>query len=353
MRVRTGPLTVVLLAVVVVVGAVVWLVLPGSPSSLRDAVERLPEETLRVSYVDWDAVRAASGDPASDASPREIERFRQRISELDASSLTALGDEIALYRRTFGVSVLDARWEALGQSREGDVELLAVDDSVDLAAVETKLDELGFRPPSGGPGSGGIWIGGADLTARIDYRLTPIVQVVAVLPEERIVAFSDSDVYLERALTVLDGASPSLMDVEHVEQLVQEAGEPTSGALLAQDFVCEALAMIGASEESRIQLEARSEGATPMEGYWFGRTGRDLTVAMAFGDAESAEQNLPVRAELASGPAYGQGGRLPDRFELTGARTEGDLVVLDAEVRPRTRLMNSFVGGPVGFATCG
>ncbi|QWC83840.1 hypothetical protein KLP28_09345 [Nocardioidaceae bacterium] len=351
---RRGRVLLPVLIVLVVVGAVVSVLVPrGAGSSLEQAVERLPEDVLRVSYVDWQSVRAASADPGIDASEREIARFVRRVDELDAAPLTALGDEIDLYQRTFGVSVLSARWEALGQSREGDVDLLAVDDSVDLAEVERRLAALGYSEPSGGPGSGGLWIGGSDLVAGLEDGLTPIVQVVAVLPEERLVAFSTSDVYLQQTLEVIAGETPSLASVEHVEQLVAAAGAPTAGALLAQDYVCEALSMTTAAPDDQVALDAVDDGATPMEGYWFGRTGRDLTIAMAFDSASQAEGNLQVRAELASGPAYGQGGRLADRFDLTAARAEDELVVLDAQVRPRTNLMTAFVEGPVGFATCG
>ena len=344
-------------AVLAVVGAVVWVLLPRGGTTLEQAVSQLPEETLRVSYVDWESLRAASGGIGPDASQPEVRRFVQRISDLDASPLTALGDQIDLYQRVFGVSVLGAQWEALGQSRTGQVNLLAVDDSVDLAEVERRLAGLGYREPSGGRGSGGPWIGGADLIVGIDSRLTPIVQAVAVLPEQRLVAFSDSDLYLDQALDVLTGDEPSLADVEHVSALVDAAGDPTSGALLAQDFACEALSMTLASEEGQAGLDAvldeRPGTADPLQGYWFGRTGRDLVTALAFGSPETAESNLETRALLASGPGYGEGGRVSDRFVLEEARVEGDLVVMEARVRPRTRVMNTFINGPVGFATCG
>ena len=347
----------VAVAVLAVVGAVLWVLFPRSGSSLEAAVAQLPEETLRVSYVDWESVRAASGDIGPDASPREVGRFISRVRELDASPLTALGDQISLYQRTFGVSVLGARWEALGQSRTGQVNLLAVDESVDLDAVERRLARLGYREPTDGAGSGGVWAGGPDLVAEIGGGLTPIVQSVAVRPDERLVAFSDSDLYLSQALDVLDGEKPAMTDVEHVDALVAAAGDPTDGALLAQDFACEALSMTLASEEGQAGLDAvlaeRPGTADPLQGYWIGRTGRDLVIAMAFGSPETAESNLETRALLASGPGYGEGGRVDDRFVLEEARTEDDLVVLDAQVRPRTRVMNTFINGPVGFATCG
>lgn len=145
-----------------------------------------------------------------------------------------------------------------GQSREGVVVAMALPESVDLGEVERNLDTLGYDAPaggagSGGAGSGGVWAGSADLVAQIDPALTPVLQSVVVLPEERMVLMSDSAAYASSSAEVVRGESGSLGEgAEGVQDLADLAVEPVSAVLFASDFACEALSMSSADEEDQV-----------------------------------------------------------------------------------------------------
>lgn len=140
-----------------------------------------------------------------------------------------------------------------GQSREGVVVAMALPESVDLGEVERNLDTLGYDAPAGGAGSGGVWAGSADLVAQIDPALTPVLQSVVVLPEERMVLMSDSAAYASSSAEVVRGESGSLGEgAEGVQDLADLAVEPVSAVLFASDFACEALSMSSADEEDQV-----------------------------------------------------------------------------------------------------
>ncbi len=91
--------------------------------------------------------------------------FLGRAFDRDLVTTSAIGDSTAAMRQRYGVSPLDATWEALGQDRSGQVVVLSVGEDVDLAGVEQRLRSLGYDAPEGGLGTGGTWAGSADLVA--------------------------------------------------------------------------------------------------------------------------------------------------------------------------------------------
>ena len=62
----------------------------------------------------------------------------------------------------------------------------------------------------------------------------------------------------------------------------------------------------------------------------------------------------PVRSDnsTATGPAVGQGGDFADRFSLTRASAEGDVVVLELDPLPDQFVLSDLSAGPVLYATC-
>ena len=146
--------------------------------------------------------RPAARRSGAGSSGRQVAAFLSRAYDLDLTSGSGVAESTAALRRTYGFSPLDAQWEALGQSRQGQVDVMRLDDDVDLAGVERALRRLGYTAPPAGSGNGGTWVGGADLVARLDPDLTPMQQNVVVLPDDHLVLMSDSAAYLAAAARV-------------------------------------------------------------------------------------------------------------------------------------------------------
>src|ERR1700712_3063009 len=79
-------------------------------------------------------------------------------------------------------------------------------------------------------------------------------------------------------------------------------------------------------------LLKRAGAVSPISGYAMAsEPGGDITVAMAFEDADQARTNATTRAKLASGPAPGQGGDFSDRFALGTVEATGRVVTMQLE----------------------
>ncbi|HEX6246509.1 MAG TPA: hypothetical protein VFZ64_01445, partial [Nocardioidaceae bacterium] len=260
------------LALVVVVAVGGWF---GWRATQRTAYEQavawLPEPTLRATWTDWEAVRSLAGGSGLDSSSttREVSRFADRAYDLDLTSTSALVDSTYALNRRYGFSPIDASWEILGQSREGAVVLLGLDDSADPDEIERNLRRLGYTAPADGAGSGGVWTGSVDLVASIDPSLTPVMQNVVVLPDERVVLLSDNQAYASSAASVVTGSAGGLGEVSGVRSLASAAGEPATSVMWASDFACEALGTASADEEDQAvaeQLVEEAGGVSPLRG---------------------------------------------------------------------------------------
>lgn len=356
-RVLVAATAFVLLVAVAVGGWFGWQALQRT--DLDRAVAALPESTLRASWTDWREVRRLAGGTSLDreSTTRDVSGFVDRAYELDLTSTSAVVGSTYVMNRRYGYSPVDAEWEVYGQSPEGAVAVMRPGEDVDLDAVEDNLRDLGYEAPEGGAGSGGVWAGSPDLVAQIDPSLTPVLQNLVVLPEERLVLMSDSPSYASTAADVVTGDGGSLEDVEGVGDLADAAGEPVSGVLLASDFACEELGMGSADEEDQALAEERIEaagGVSPLAGVVLAM-GRDrsLTVGMHFESSEQASDDLRPRTELASGEAVGQGGMFSERFRVVEAAADGNLVVMDLEpAEDDLPLLSDLAQGPVIFASC-
>ena len=261
----------------------------------------------------------------------------------------ALGD-------LFGFSPLDAQWEALGQSRQGQVDVLRLDDDTDMPGIERALRRLGYTAPRGGSGTGGTWVGGADLVARLSADLTPIQQNVVVLPDDKLVLMSDSAGYLTEAARVARGKADSLTSEAGVTALARAADDPVSAVQWTSTFACEDLTM-GSADDADQQvgdrLIAKAGEVSPLEGLVMAhQPDRRLLVGMHFETSQQATANLQTRVDLASGPAPGQGGSFADRFAVTAGEADGQDVRLELTPRSSRAVLSDISTGPVLFATC-
>ncbi len=225
-------------------------------------------------------------------------------------------------------------------------------EEADLDEVEANLRSLGYRPPDGGAGSGGTWVGSADLAASIDPALTPVQQNFAVLPDEGLVLMSDAPEPVAETVSVIESGGGGLST-----PLASVVGDPTNAVLWASDFACADLAMSQAGPEDQRQAAALVQQAgdvSPLSGLLIAQQpDRTITVAMRFESDEQASANLQPRVDLAAGEAPGQGGSFAERFRVVSGEASGRNVVLQLRPRPdREFLFSDITSGPVLFATC-
>jgi hypothetical protein len=346
------------LLVVVLLSAVVAWRLLGTTSTYEQAIDSLPASSLRASFTDWSHVRsnADGANLGAGSSKSDVAAFLTRAYDLDLTAGSAVAESTYALQEKFGFSPLDAEWEAFGQGRDGQVDVMRVEDSVDLAGVERALRRLGYTAPSSGSGSGGTWVGGADLVARIDSDLTPVQQNVAVLEDEHLVLMSDDPDYLSASTSAATGSAESLTDVDGVSSLAGAAGDAVVATQWASTFACEDLSMGAADDEDQRvgeQLVAKAGDVSPLAGLVMAQhADRSLVFGLHFETSDQASRNLQPRVDLASGPAPGQGGSFGERFEVTSGEADGQDVVIEATPRSRSAQLSDISSGPVLFATC-
>jgi hypothetical protein len=345
------------LVVAVLAGVVAWRLLTRT-TTFEQALQDLPSATLRTSYVDWAQTRdeAHATGLGAGSSESQVSAFLSKAYDLDLTDGSAIADSSYAMQKKYGFSPLDAEWEAFGQARKGQVDVVRVGDSVDLDGVERALRRLGYTAPAAGSGKGGTWVGSPDLVAQIDPALTPVQQNVVVLPDEKLVLMSDSASYVSAAAEVVKGSESSLADVEGVDDLADASHEPVAAELWSKTFACEDLTMGQAGEEDQRageDLVAKAGKISPLAGLVFARQAdRTVVVGMQFESGDQASENLQSRVNLASGDAPGQGGSFRDRFTVTSGTASGSTVVLELRPKPGQSVMSDLSSGPVLFATC-
>lgn len=352
---------------VVVVAAVVALVLVAGVLATRavgwwgtdrtafqEAVRLAPPTTVRFSWTDWSAAKAEVGAKVGpESSTAAVQSFVDRAYERDLTSRSALVDTLPVLNEQFGWSPAALRWELLAQAPEGQVDLLALDDDVDLGDLRGRLEDRGYRESKDG-----VWVGGPEVLAAVGQRqgqdVTPILQHFAFDDDRHLLLASDTSTFLAKALA-------SLRDGEHdttVDDVMGAVGapEPAAAAVYAGSYVCEELAMGQADEEDQAQakeLIAEAGPISPLTGFALVlRRDGDLAVGMSFEKDEQARTNARTRARLAAGDAPGQGGTFPDRFRLGRVEATGNVVTMALRPRKDAYVLSDLADGPVLFATC-
>jgi hypothetical protein len=345
------------LVVVVLAGVVAWRLL--SPrSDFERAVRDLPASTLRTTYTDWAGIRRqVGGEQLGVTSSRgKVDAFLNRAYDRDLTSGSAIDESTYALQKRFAFSPLGAKWEAFGQGRRGQVDLVRLDDGADTDAIEQRLRRLGYKPPPGGAGSGGTWAGSSDLVAQIDPDLTPVQQNFVVLPDQKLVLMSDNTSYVTAAAKVVAGDAKSLADVEGISDLTDIAKEPVAAVMWSSTFACEDLSMGDADagdQQVGDDLIAKAGKVSPLDGLVMAQQAdRTMRVGIHFETSEQASSNLQSRVDLASGDAPGQGGSFADRFTVTSGTASGSDVVLTLRLKPGQSVLSDLSTGPVLFATC-
>lgn len=345
---RVGVALVAVL-VLVAAGVVAWRALhPATP--LARAMALVPADTTRFSWTDWEGVRQELGaDVGRGSSAEEVDAFLADAFGGDLTSMSALTTSAGVIQEELGLSPATISWELLAQSGTGAVEVMGADD-IDLDEVADRLRDHGWTEPDE---EDGVWIGGPDVLAELGSMVTPELQHVALLADEGLVLASDQAPYLEQVLEVVGGDADGVGDLAGVASRLEE---PLAAAAYAGAYACEHLAMAQADGDAQVeadQLVEAAGGVHPLSGFAMGvLPGGDVRAVLQVEDADDAPGDAEARAELASGPAPGQGGDFTDRFSVEAAASEGREVVLDLRPVDGSYVLSDLTSGPVLFATC-
>lgn len=344
-----------LLGTAAVLGARAWQ--ESRRSDLQRAMATAPAGSERFSFTDWADVRRlvgpGTGDLGATPTASDVETFLGAAFDRDLTSTSATVGSALDLQAAFGLSPASAEWELFSQSPQGAVVTLRASDDLDFDTLADTLTDLGYAPPDDG-GPDGVWTGGADLIAGIGTgRLSPEFQHVALDTEQHLVLTSDSATYLATALEAATGAGAVATGLDEV---VDASGEAVSGSLLTGENACAALAMSQADADDQAladQLVDAAGEVNPFTGFAMSSQpdGR-VRVAMSFESDDQARVNADSRARLAQGPAVGQGGDFADRFSLTRASADGEVVTLLVRPAENAFVISDLSTGPVLFATC-
>ncbi len=348
-------LLVVLLVLVVVAGlavggGVLWKRLHRS--ALDQALHSVPASSLRVAYTDWEQVRTRlRADLGAKPGERAVSDFMAKAYDTDFAAVSSIDESAVALQKLYGFSPATAQWEAFAQGRSGATMVLKMPEA-DFDDLAGNLRSLGYRKPKD---ENGVWNGGADLVAQIDPTITPELQFVVLLADDRLVVTSDNPDYAAVAADVArgDGASLAGRSASPVEGLAR----PANAMLWVGDFACSDLAMSSADQSDQDLAERLVQdvgGVDPLSGLAMAMYGdRSLHVVESFEDSDRARRNLRPRAKLAVGEAVGRGGSFSDDLRLTSSKAVGSTVRLVLEPKTRTGyVLSAIYSGPLLFATC-
>ena len=345
-------LVLVLLATAAVVGVRWWQ--RSHRTDLEQALAYAPGGTARYSWTDWAGVRRELGADLDDRSSAEdVEQFLFDGFDADLTSGSAMVESATVLQQAFGFSPADVDWELLAQSDAGSVLIAGLPDQLDADDLGDGFEALGYERPDK---DDGVWNGGEELVARISGAnggtLSPQFQYLALDADRHLLIASDSGPYLREAVADLDDE----LGDDGLRDVAAAVAEPLSAAVYTGDFACKSLAMAQADEDDQAtgeQLVARAGRVDPMTGFAMAvESDQQVTVAMAFETDDQARRNADSRAQLAAGPAPGQGGDFSERFTLGPVTADGSVVRMELEPVDDSPVLSDLSTGPVLFATC-
>ena len=346
---RRAVITVTAVLVVVAAALAAWRVLsPTTP--LADALAYAPDATSRASWTDWEGVRRQlDADVDAGSSAEDVDAFVSEAFAADLSAMSALGTSAGTMQTELGFSPATLRWELLAQSPEGAVEVLGVGEDMSFDDLAERLADAGWTEPED---EDGVWVGGPDVVAGVG-PLTPELQHFVLLADRGVVLASDQAPYLEQVREVVDGDAEA---AARLGDLASTLGEPLAAAVYDGAYACEHLAMAQADDDAQAeadQLVEAAGGVHPLTGFAMGAlAGGDLRAVLQVEDADDAPGDADARAQLAAGPAPGQGGDFTDRFSVEAAGSDGREITLDLRPEEGAYVLSDLTSGPVLFATC-
>ncbi|TWG92502.1 hypothetical protein L615_007000000130 [Nocardioides sp. J9] len=337
------------LAVVVAALAVVWVVRDDERTPLEEALVLAPESSARYGWTDWAAVRAEVGtDLSAGSTGAEVDDFLLEAYDRDLTSATALDDSAAAMQDDLGFSPATLEWELFAQGGAGALLVLGLPEDADVDALRERLREARFIEPDE---DDGVWFADAGKLQELSGPVTPQLGAIEIDEDAGIVYASDDPGFLGLRADVARG------DVDDpVGRAAAALGEPLAAVVYTGDHACGELAMSGADPVDRTrgaELIEDAGGVHPLTGFAMAaRADGDVRVALVLDTDEQARADADSRSRLAAGPAPGQGGTFPERFELGRVTADGTLVTMDLTPVDGSPVISDLTSGPVLFAAC-
>lgn len=328
-------------------GVTAWRLLDDGPDTrLAGALALAPSDSARFSWTDWSGVRRELGADVDAGSPYSaVADFLGEAFERDLSSTSALVESSEALQRDFGFSPATIDWELFAQGDAGAALLVKLGAGTSADDVTDNLTRLGYDEADG-------VYANSSIEDPITAEVTPELAFVRVLDDGLLVS-SDSRAGLDAGVeSAEDGADDGPLPADVVEAL----GDPLSAALYTGDQVCRELAMSQADPTDQDQADdllAAAGEVNPLTAFAIAaEPGGEVRVAMGLENEDQARTNADTRAQLASGPAPGQGGEFGERFVLGDVVADGDVVTMELEPVEGAYVLSDLSSGPVLFATC-
>ena len=338
---------------VVAAGAVAWVLLTDDDEDdlgrLGTAVAMAPEGTARYGWTDWSGVRdELDADLSASSSTADVDRFLADGFDADLTSTSALVASAPVLQERYGFSPATVDWELFAQSEVGAVLIVGLPDSLDVDQLGDGLAEIGYQRPGDDEG---VWVGGPDLLVTLG-SVTQELAFVTIDRDRGVLAASDQQKTLD---TWRDDQRGGDLD-DSITDVTAAVDTALSASIYTGDYACAALAMTQAGDADRTraaELISEAGEISPLRSYAIASLpGGDVRVSMGFETEEQARTNADTRAQLAAGPAPGQGGAFPDRFELGEVTADGEVVTMELDPVPLSYVQSDLANGPVLFATC-
>ncbi|HWJ11104.1 MAG TPA: hypothetical protein VNS46_17120 [Nocardioides sp.] len=337
------------LAVAVAALVVVRVLRDDDRTRLETALALAPESSLRYTWTDWAAVRDELGaDLSADSSGADVDAFLLEAYDRDLSDTTALDDSAATTQEELGFSPATLDWELFAQGEDGAVVAMGLPDDVDLDRLRERLRDAGFSEPDD---ADGVWFAGADGLEALSGPVTPELGALQIDEDAGILYGSDDQRYLRDRADLARGERD-----DAVAEAAAAAGTPLGAVVYTGEHVCGELAMNQADPADRTraaELIEEAGGVHPLTGFAMAaEPGGDVRVALVLDDDGQARADADSRSRLAAGPAPGQGGTFPERFELGKVVADGKVVTMELAPVDDSPVLSDLSTGPVLFASC-
>ncbi|GAA1503721.1 hypothetical protein [Nocardioides humi] len=349
MRRRWIVLSLIAALVAATAVVVVWRLRAEDRSRFAEALRLAPASAARFSWTDWAGVREELGaELSSSSSGEDVTAFLADAFDRDLSSTTALDASAPTAQEKLGFSPATLDWELFAQGTDGALVLMGLPDGFDVDGLRDRLRSLGFEEPDE---DDGVWRGGVDLLEGLDGPVTPELAALAIDEDDGVLVGSDDPDFLGRRAELARGSAE-----DGVSEVVDAVGPALSASVATGDQACSSLAMTDADPADRTratELVERAGGVHPMTGFAIAaQPGGGVRVAMAFETEEQARADADSRSQLAAGPAPGQGGSFPERFELGRVVASGRVLTMALTPVEGAFVVSDLSHGPVLFATC-
>lgn len=346
MRLRTGGIAIIVIAVALASGWAISRTVADSRGHLTQALDALPANTRIIGFTDWAKIRDGLGvDASSPGNDLADKAFTRGLSER-----SVLADAAPAMSDAFGWSIADLNWEAYGQTVGGSVSAAGMGSDLDRTIVERGLKQAKYVE------TGGIWSVGVSSTVAGGGPLPETVTNAAVF--DGLVYFSSRRDYLADVVAVHRDRGPTLAGVVTARQTADQLRGAASAYIADGKDECKSAGFADQDESVRNQARNAVQQYGALSAYRYaGRAIFDdgdasrLVFAMTFDSGATATRQAALRSQLTTGQFIGRVGSMKDIVTLDSTHTDGPTVALDFQFN---RSYSDFMTGvgPVLFAAC-